>query len=135
MGIVTYSLANLGWIVMISKRSRLEMYLDVLEKIRDGIQKPTNIMYKCNLSWIPMKEILGSLVEKDLIKEVETKNRRTYDITERGRNLLKYLGNVLSTLQIERPSRPFLPLDSDQLPILLKTSSNKSLLSVPRRKS
>jgi predicted transcriptional regulator len=119
---------------MIGKRSRLEMYLDVLDKVNEGIKKPTNIMYKCNLSWIPMKEILDSLIEKDLVKEVVKKNRRTYDITERGRNLLRYLGSVLSTLQTKGPNRSFLSLDDDQPPVPLKVGLNKNLLSMSRGK-
>ncbi|MEM3174464.1 MAG: winged helix-turn-helix domain-containing protein [Candidatus Bathyarchaeia archaeon] len=31
---------------MISKRSRLELYLEVLRAISKGVSKPTNIMYK-----------------------------------------------------------------------------------------
>lgn len=119
---------------MIGKRSRLEMYLDVLEKVNEGIKKPTNIMYKCNLSWIPMKEILDSLIEKDLVKEVVKKNRRTYDITERGRNLLRYLGDILSTLQTEGPGRSLFSSDNNKSLVPLRVSLNKNLLSVSHKK-
>jgi len=87
---------------MTKKRSRLEMYLNVLETVDSGIDKPTNIMYRCNLSWVPMQEILALLIEKDLIREVEGGSKKTYEITERGRDLLRYLGNVVDVLATQR---------------------------------
>lgn len=83
---------------MARKRSRLEIYLDILEIVKSGVNKPTNIMYKCNLSWIPMQDILASLTERELIEIVEKGKKRTYKITERGRELLTYLENVLDML-------------------------------------
>jgi len=87
---------------MTRKRSRLEIYLDVLKTIRSGINKPTNIMYKCNLSWLPLKDLLDSLVNQDLIRIVENENRRTYEITEKGRNVLRYFEKAKDLLVIER---------------------------------
>jgi len=87
---------------MTKKRSRLEMYLNVLETVDSGVDKPTNIMYKCNLSWVPMREILALLIGKDLIREVERGSKKTYEITERGRDLLRYLGTVVDVLATQR---------------------------------
>ena len=77
------------------KRSRLEIYLDVLEKINEGIGRPTNIMYKCNLSWRPLREILGTLMNRGLIREVEQHNYRCYVITEKGRETLIYFRRIV----------------------------------------
>ncbi len=88
---------------MTRKRSRLEMYLDVLETMESGINKPTNIMYKCNLSWVPMQEILDSMIEKNLIAEVERGRKKTYEVTERGRDLLRYLQSMVDVLASRRP--------------------------------
>jgi len=87
---------------MTKKRSRLEMYLNVLETVDMGVDKPTNIMYKCNLSWVPMQEILALLIGKSLIREVESGSKKTYEITERGRDLLRYLGTVVDVLATQR---------------------------------
>ena len=86
-------------IIMTGKRSRLEMYLNVLEKISQGISKPTNIMYKCNLSWRPLQEILRSLVEKGLIEEIKRHDRRYYVATKKGKEILIYLGKIIQMLQ------------------------------------
>ena len=87
---------------MTGKRSRLEMYLDVLEKISQGISKPTNIMYKCNLSWRPLQEILGLLIEKGLIEEVELENHKYYKATEKGERILLYLRKIIQMLNPTR---------------------------------
>ena len=44
------------------RRSRLEIYIDILECMQRGVESPTNIMYKANLSWIPLQEYLCSLL-------------------------------------------------------------------------
>ncbi|MCS7119864.1 MAG: winged helix-turn-helix domain-containing protein [Nitrososphaerota archaeon] len=84
------------------KRSKLEMYLDVLEVISSGVNKPTNIMYRCNLSWIPLKEILQSMVGRGLIREIRMGNKRIYEVTERGLDLLKYFKNVEIMLAVSK---------------------------------
>jgi len=83
---------------MSSRRSRLEMYLDVLEEISRGVGKPTNIMYRCNLSWRPLQEILRSLIEKELIEENELDGRKYYKVTEKGERILIYLRRVIQML-------------------------------------
>jgi len=75
---------------MTQKRSRLQIYLDVLRVINKGVQKPTHIMYKCNLSWVPLKEVLESLMAQGLVVKNELQHRKIYEITERGRDVLKY---------------------------------------------
>jgi len=90
------------------KRSKLEIYLDVLKAVKLGINKPTNIMYKCNLAWKPFKKILNSLIENGLLTPVENGNRRTYELTEKGRDVLRYLATaeaLVATLTSRRQSR------------------------------
>jgi hypothetical protein len=45
------------------KRSRLEIYLDVLRIVSQGEKKPTHIMYKANLSWVPVNDIITTDIE------------------------------------------------------------------------
>lgn len=85
---------------MSKKRSRLEIYLDVLRAIRAGYSKPTNIMYKSNLSWITLQEILGSLIEKGLVATVKNNGRKLYVITVKGKNVLSSLEEAYATLSI-----------------------------------
>jgi len=87
---------------MTRKRSKLEIYLDVLRTVKSGIDKPTNIMYKCNLAWNPFRDILNSLIEQDLVKTIDKVNRRTYELTEKGQDVLRYFETaevLLATLR------------------------------------
>jgi len=79
---------------MMRKRSRLEIYLDILNAIKKGIDKPTRIMYNINLSWNPFQKILESMVSQGLIARTEEKKRKHYVITEKGRNVLRYFNKA-----------------------------------------
>jgi len=111
---------------MIRKRSRLEMYLDVLEKISQGVGRPTKIMYKCNLSWRPLQEILRSLIERGLIEEIEQCNYRYYIVKKKGEETLIYLRRLIRMLHSSRREEAILPSSKQSLPItinLLKSSA------------
>ena len=76
------------------KRSRLRLCLDVLKVISKGIAKPTNIMYKSNLSWTTLMEILESLEREDLIRCETVRKRKRYKVTQKGLNVLKYYRKI-----------------------------------------
>ena len=88
------------------RRSRLEIYVDVLRTIKDGRDKPTHIMYGANLSWKPMQRILRSLVYSELIREIDVRcdrNRRTirrYEITRKGLNAVRYFSRARDYLEL-----------------------------------
>ena len=87
---------------MTEKRSRLEIYLDVLEVISKGCHKPTRIMYSSNLSWKPLKEIFQSLLEQGLIEIKEDgKTRKRYYITPKGLRVLGYFKKLTEELIIK----------------------------------
>ncbi len=83
---------------MSRRRSKLEIYVEVLSVIKGGTSKPTRIMYEANLSWKPVQSVLRSLVAQGLIEEVDTTERRgrdkrssrLYDITQKGEDVVKY---------------------------------------------
>jgi len=76
------------------KRSRPEIYFDILKTIKSGIRKPTRIMHKTNLSWQPLK-ILRSFVATGLIiAETDRRvKRRFYELTEKGEAVLENLSS------------------------------------------
>ncbi|MBS7624914.1 MAG: winged helix-turn-helix domain-containing protein [Candidatus Bathyarchaeia archaeon] len=94
---------------MVSKRSRLELYLEVLRAIDRGVCRPTNIMYKCNLSWTNCKEILNFLAKKNLVSVIEEGNRKLYKLTENGKDLLENFSRVKYLLKMTK--REIKPLD------------------------
>ena len=80
------------------KRSRLEVYFDVLEAIDQGTKKPTRIMYKTNLCWTALHDVLNILASREFIREEKMKKTKRYYITEKGRNALSYYKKSISTL-------------------------------------
>ncbi|HDI53195.1 MAG TPA: transcriptional regulator [Candidatus Bathyarchaeota archaeon] len=89
---------------MSKRRSMLDIVLDVLSVVRDGVDKPTRIMYASNLSWRPTQRILKMMVERGLLKVVETegdgRTKRRYVITERGLNVLEYFERAKELLNL-----------------------------------
>jgi len=83
---------------MTRKRSSIEIYLDILKVVKSGTHKPTNIMYKCNLAWKPFKQILDSLVDNELLEINQVGKRKTYRLTERGNEALKYFETARTLL-------------------------------------
>jgi len=89
------------------RRSRLEIYLDVLWAIKSGIRKPTRIMYEANLSWKPLQKILESMTSQGLIEKMDASNNRdkrtntVFTITQKGENIINYFNRGKEFLKIE----------------------------------
>ncbi len=96
------------------RRSRLELYLDVLWAIKRGTTKPTRIMYEANLSWKPLQKILNSMLAQKLVEDVDASDNRDkrtntiYKITQKGENIINYFNRAREYLDIEEiaKSRP-----------------------------
>ena len=72
------------------RRSRLEIYFDILEVIGRDVIKPTQIMYKTNLSWITLQEMFETLTSGSFIRTEIEKGALRYYLTEKGQNALSY---------------------------------------------
>ncbi len=96
---------------MTRRRSKLEIYLDVLWIIKNGTKKPTRIMYGANLSWKPLQRILMSMVSQGLIVEVDTRDNRDkrtntcYEITQKGENVVKYFNRAKDLIELEEVAK------------------------------
>lgn len=90
---------------MSARRSKFQLSVEVLECIQEGEEKPTRIMYNCNLSWKSLKEILDNLTEQGLLEETvipgKKRSKRQYEITLKGENVLKYYRMVSGLIEIE----------------------------------
>ncbi len=89
---------------MSNRRSKLEITLDVLKAVRDGVDKPTRIMYVTNMSWNPTQELLERLVmggHLDVTEErTEKRSKKRYVITEKGLNVISYLRGAEALINI-----------------------------------
>jgi predicted transcriptional regulator len=93
---------------MSGRRSRFEIYVDVLTEIMSGSQKPTKIMYGANLSYKPLKDILQSLLDQGLIEEEggKIKDKRTkvkYVLTQKGLNVVRYYSKAKDLVEVSNP--------------------------------
>ena len=90
---------------MSPRRSKLEIRLKILAAVKQGVDKPTRIMYAANMSWKPVQRILSHLVEQGLLVEVvhsESKqSKRRYKITEKGEKILDYFEKAKDIMPLE----------------------------------
>jgi len=92
---------------MSSRRSKFEIYIDILAEIKGGTVIPTRIMYGVNLSWKPLKQILKTLTAQMLIEEqsmgdIDKRTRKVYALTEKGENVLNYFNRAKGLMEMER---------------------------------
>jgi predicted transcriptional regulator len=82
-------------------RTKIQIYLDVLKVLeREKYVKPTNLMYKTNLSWMPLKHILNVLFENKLVEYTEiSPKRRLYYLTDEGKKVLEALETAFQIMQ------------------------------------
>ena len=81
------------------RRSKLEIYLDILDAINTGESKSTRIMFQTNLSWNLVKKALKDLTQQGLLEKrtlspevwrTDSRTKVTYHITSRGLEVIKY---------------------------------------------
>ncbi len=94
---------------MKNRRSKLEIYIDVLQVIKEGTTKPTRIMYGANLSWKLLKGVLGSMVDQGLIEEVDEsgsrdkRTNRVYHVTAKGDSVVRYFAHAKGLIEVDGP--------------------------------
>ena len=94
-------------IAMSGRRSRFEMYVDILTEIRSGTVLPTRIMYGTNLSWKPLKQMLKTLAAQGLIEaqsmdDGDKRTNKSYALTEKGEKVLTYFNRAKGLLELEK---------------------------------
>jgi predicted transcriptional regulator len=85
------------------RRSKLEIYIEVLSIVKNGTSKPTRVMYEANLSWDHLQSVLNPMVKQGLIEEIDTtmerrrrdkRTTRLYELTQKGENVLRYFNDT-----------------------------------------
>jgi predicted transcriptional regulator len=89
-----------------NRRSRLDIYLEILEMVADGVDKPTNIMYKVNTSWLILSDALTFLESKGFIQRTQVRTKNLYSITQKGMSTLMYFRKVKEDLLEEVREEP-----------------------------
>lgn len=76
---------------MAEKRERLDVVNDMLRAILRFNNKigPTKLIHLSNLSPIMFKEYIKDLTRNELIKEKQNKNKKIYEVTDKGYKFLE----------------------------------------------
>lgn len=82
------------------RRSKMEMLCDTLAVIASGETAPTRIMYHANMSWIETKRCLKLLIERGLVQAKADQKRETFELTEKGFELVRTFNNIRQDLNI-----------------------------------
>lgn len=76
------------------RRSRLEVFLDIIKAAAISEIRRTHIMYRANISWIVLKDALQTLEEKGLTKS-EIRGKEIYvSLTKEGRRVLERFNEI-----------------------------------------
>ncbi|OGD59379.1 hypothetical protein A3K78_05835 [Candidatus Bathyarchaeota archaeon RBG_13_52_12] len=91
---------------MSTRRSRFEIYLDILTQVKRGVNLPTRIMYSTNLSWLSLNQVIKQLVFNGLLEEnndmsSDRRTKTTYRVTEKGEKFMEYLGHAIKSVKLE----------------------------------
>jgi len=90
----------------ISKRSRLERYIDILRAVNEnGPLRRTHILYKANLAWSDLEDALGRLEDVGALRKVVGTSGVFYEITDSGRRFLNNFVSVKESLEPEVVTR------------------------------
>ncbi|MDG6898515.1 MAG: hypothetical protein JRN24_02125 [Nitrososphaerota archaeon] len=79
----------------LARRSQLEIRMDMLKAVKEGAEKPTQIMYRANLSWVALQTHLKSLLERELLRWAADGTRKRYELTVKGANIMYSYGKIL----------------------------------------
>lgn len=90
----------------VSRRSQLEIRMDILRAIMEGAEGPTQIMYKANLSWILLCDHLVALSEQGFVGEKTIGNRKKYSLTGRGIEIVSAYLNLIREIIFDTAAAP-----------------------------
>ncbi|MGD1054675.1 MAG: winged helix-turn-helix domain-containing protein [Nitrososphaerales archaeon] len=80
------------------RRSLLQIRVDILRAVMQGYGKPTQIMYKANLSWNVLQSQLKAFLEIGLLDVEEYGSRRRYQITQSGAEMVHSYQKVVDEI-------------------------------------
>lgn len=70
------------------RRSLLQIKVDILRAVEAGFGKPTQIMYRANLSWNVLQTQLRSFIDSGMLDVELYGSRRRYLITPKGSEMV-----------------------------------------------
>ena len=93
----------------LGRRSKLEIYFDIIENVANGNVGPTRIMYKSNISWQVLQESLDFLISNGFLVEGVESARKVYRLTEKGFRVRNEFTRVREELIVNKPLNNYPP--------------------------
>jgi len=81
------------------RRSQLEIQMDILRVVYEGASLPTQIMYRANLAWDNLQNSLRDMVGNGLLERIMAGEKRTYQLTFKGADMLAAFDRIIRALQ------------------------------------
>ncbi len=88
------------------RRSHLEIKMDILSCVKAGAEKPTQIMFKANLSWTALKEHLVALERGGLLTAASRGRRTSYELTGKAMAVLMAYKKVIDEVSAPTEKTP-----------------------------
>jgi predicted transcriptional regulator len=80
--------------------------MDVLTIVTSGCNKPTQIMYRSNTSWIMLQQILESLTVSGLLRRHPERSRTEYVATDKGFDVARHYLDLVRATRAQPTSVP-----------------------------
>ena len=80
------------------RRSLLQIKVDILRAVESGYGKPTQIMYRANLSWNVLQAQLKTFIESGMLDVEAYGSRRRYLITPKGTEMVESYQKVVKEI-------------------------------------
>ena len=80
------------------RRSLLQIKVDILKTVSAGFGKPTQIMYRANLSWNVLQVQLKSFLQSGMLEVIAYGSRRRYLITPKGTEMVNSYEKVVKEI-------------------------------------
>jgi predicted transcriptional regulator len=90
-----------------ARRSKMEIYMDILKTVAEGRQKRTHIMYGANLDWYRVTDHIDSLIKQDFLKKKTEDGSICYTLTQRGKEVLEYYTQFMNKLHKKENLLPY----------------------------
>ena len=87
----------------VTRRSKMEVKIDIMQAIAEGAGRPTHIMYRSNLSWAVMRSFIKLLESQGLVHSGQVDGKKSYLLTEKGNRVLQTYTSVKSQLESLAP--------------------------------
>jgi len=82
------------------RRDRLSIIAEILEIAKDGTLK-TQIMYKANLSFVQLNELVGYMLKARLLDKLDVNGKEVYVATEKGMGFLQRHNELQELLSVK----------------------------------